>query len=243
MPIAENFTSIFSHERKIDFTQCLPNGHLRLTDLCNLLQLAAGDHAEMGGISFSDMQTHHQAWVLSRMRVEILELPKWKDDVIIKTWIVSLENSRSIRALEMYSDGRKIVGCETFWAVFNTNSRRPEALALPHEHFEKFADDFSTEERTAKVDLYALDTKLADHKVLISDLDIVNHANNVKYLEWCLDHFDAKALMENKIRSLNMNFTKELVLNDVVEIKCDSEHETFGILKEGKACFGLRISY
>ncbi|MBD3582960.1 acyl-[acyl-carrier-protein] thioesterase [Flavobacterium selenitireducens] len=242
MPIAENFTSFYSHKRTIDFTQCLPNGHLRLTDLCNLLQLAAGDHAEMGGISFSDMQAYQQAWVLSRMRVEILELPKWKDKVTIKTWIVSLENSRSVRALEMYAGDRKIVGCETFWAVFNTASRRPEALALPHEHFEKFADDFSTNERTSKVDLYDLDIKLADHKVLISDLDIVNHANNVKYLEWCLDQFDPEVLMANRIQSIDMNFMKELVLDDVVEIKADVQQRTFGILKDDKACFGLKIS-
>jgi hypothetical protein len=31
----------------------------------------------MGGISFSDMQ-FNQAWVLSKMRVEITELPKWR---------------------------------------------------------------------------------------------------------------------------------------------------------------------
>lgn len=243
MPIAENFTSVFSHERRIDFTQCLPNGFLRLTDLCNMLQLAAGEHAELGGIAFSDMQAHHQAWVLSRMRVEILQLPKWKDVVTIKTWIVNLENSRSVRALEMYSGDQKIVGGETFWAVFNTETRRPEALALPTDHFEKFERNYSTQERTSKVDLTHLSNKLADHKVLLSDLDIVNHANNVKYLEWCLDYCDAKILLKNQVKAIDMNFMKELVLGDEVEIVSDAKAGTFGILKDGKACFGLRISY
>jgi len=242
MPIAQNFTSVFSHERKIDFTQCLPNGRLRLTDLCNMLQLTAGEHADAGGISFSDMQRHDQAWVLSRMRVEILEMPKWKDVVNIKTWIVSLENSRSVRALEMYSGDRKIVGCETFWAVFNTTKRRPEALALPHEHFEKFPTRFATMSRTSKVDLYALAVKLADHNVMLSDLDIVNHANNVKYLEWCLDQCDAELLLRSQIKSLDMNFMKELVLNDSVELFADADSTTLGILKDGKACFGLQIA-
>ncbi|NUY82275.1 acyl-[acyl-carrier-protein] thioesterase [Flavobacterium sp. MAH-1] len=242
MPIAENFTSVFSHERRIDFTQCLPNGFLRLTDLCNMLQLAAGEHAELGGIAFSDMQAHGQAWVLSRMRVEILQLPKWKDVVTIKTWIVNLENSRSVRALEMYLGDLKIVSCETFWAVFNTKTRRPEALALPTDHFEKFEQNHSTQERTSKVDLTQLSNKLADHKVLLSDLDIVNHANNVKYLEWCLDYFDAKTLLKNQVKAIDMNFMKELVLGDEVEISSDANSETFGILKDGKACFGLRIS-
>jgi medium-chain acyl-[acyl-carrier-protein] hydrolase len=32
-----------------------------------------------------------------------------------------------------------------FWAVFNTKTRRPENLALPHEHFEKFPEKATNE--------------------------------------------------------------------------------------------------
>ena len=61
--------------------------------------------------------------------------------ITIKTWIKTLENSRSIRCLEMYLNDEKIVGCETFWVVINTKTRRPDILALPHAHFEKFDTD------------------------------------------------------------------------------------------------------
>jgi acyl-ACP thioesterase len=85
--------------------------------------MTAACHSEIGGISFSDMQKFNQAWVLSRMRVEIIELPKWKDIVTIKTWINTLANSHSVRALEVYLNGKKMAGSETFWAVFNTNTK------------------------------------------------------------------------------------------------------------------------
>ena len=151
MPISPNFVSKYSHNWKIDFTQCAPNGFLKYTELCGILQLTAAYHAEMGGISFADMQVFHQAWVLSRMRIEIKEMPKWRDEITVKTWIISLENSRSVRALEVYSGEKKIIGCETFWAVINTKIRRPETLALPFQHFELFPDDFSTVDRIKKI--------------------------------------------------------------------------------------------
>ena len=135
MPIFQNFTSILSQDWKINFLQCYPNGYLKYTDLCNLLQLTAGIHAELGGISFSDMQLHNQAWVLSKMKVEISKLPKWNDTITIKTWINSLENSRSLRCLEIYLGNEKIAGSETYWSVFNTNTRKSENLALPKERF------------------------------------------------------------------------------------------------------------
>src|SRR6478752_5504457 len=114
MPISSNFTSVFSKDWEIDFTQCSPNGYLKYTDLCNLFQLTAAAHSETGGFSFTDMQEYNQAWVLSRMRVEISALPKWKDTVTVTTWIMNLEKSRSIRALEMTLNGKKIAEQKVF---------------------------------------------------------------------------------------------------------------------------------
>ena len=244
MPIAPNFTSIFRKDWEINFTQCTPNGYLKYTDLCNLLQLTAGDHAEIGGISFTDMQEFHQAWVMSRMRIEIESLPKWKDIVTVKTWIISLENSRSVRALEMHVNGKKIIGCETFWAVFNTKLRRPEALALPHEHFEKYGKKFSTEERVKKIDFQKEMKEIGHRKVVLSDLDIVNHVNNVKYLEWCLDIADANTILSKNLKSIDMNFMKELMLEDAVSIEgiMTEKQSVYSILKDGKACFGLELN-
>ncbi len=244
MPIAPNFTSEYSKDWEINFTQCMPNGFLKYTDLCNLLQLTAAAHSEIGGISFSDMQEFNQAWVLSRMRVEISELPKWKDHVTVKTWINTLENSRSVRALEMYVNGKKMVGCETFWAVFNTKIRRPEALALPFEHFELYPENKATQKPFSKINL-SNDTEMVFEKtVSLSDLDIVNHVNNVKYLEWCLDFVNEKLILNQKIKSFEMNFLKELSLKDKVIIHENQTSEAllFSITKEDKTSFALQLN-
>lgn len=243
MPISPNFTSILHEEKEINFLQCYPNGYLKYTDLCNILQLTAAKHAELGGLSFTDMQVCHQAWVLSRMRIEINRLPKWKDVVTVKTWINSLENSRSIRCLEMYLGEEKIAGCETFWAVFNTDKRKPENLLLPHEHFQKFPDR-ATLETFSKIDFQHEMEIIGKHKVKLSDLDIVNHANSVKYIEWCLDYIDLKIIKNQQIESLEMNYLKELSLGDIAEIKHKiiDNSMIFTISKDEKINFGLKIN-
>jgi medium-chain acyl-[acyl-carrier-protein] hydrolase len=245
MPISNTFSSIFSKNWEINFTQCAPNGYLKYTDLCNLLQLTAAAHSELGGISFSDMQEFDQAWVLSRMRVEVSELPKWKDTVTIKTWINTLENSRSVRALEVYVNERKIVGSETYWAVLNTEKRRPEALALPYEHFEIFPEKKATKKSFSKIQLNNDKQDVVNKAVVLSDLDIVNHVNNVKYLEWCLDFVTTDLLLNQKIDSFEMNFMKELSLNDTVKILESSiENKTiFYVTKEEKTSFALEINW
>ncbi|PWA10590.1 acyl-[acyl-carrier-protein] thioesterase [Flavobacterium laiguense] len=245
MPIDPNFTSILSKDWEINFTQCAPNGYLKYTDLCNLLQLTAAAHSEVGGISFTDMQEFNQAWVLSRMRVEISDLPKWRDVVTVKTWINSLENSRSVRALEMYVNGKKIVGSETFWAVFNTKIRRPEPLALPYQHFELYPENKATELSFSKINLTHEKEMVFERTVFLSDLDIVNHANNVKYLEWCLDLVDENKILSKGIKSFEMNFLKELSLKDKVIIhECiNDKNAIFSITKEDKTCFALQLNW
>lgn len=240
MPISPNFTSILHEEKEINFLQCYPNGYLKYTDLCNILQLTAGLHAELGSISFSDMQIFHQAWVLSRMRVEIKRLPKWRDVVTVKTWIKSLENSRSVRCLELYIGDEKIVGCETFWAVINTNKRKPESLALPHEHFEKFPEN-ATEKSFSKIDIKEELEILENYTVRLSDLDVVNHANNVKYLEWCLNNCDVSQLISNGLKAFEMNFMRELALGD--EAIIGRHDDVFVITNNDKACFALELEW
>ena len=245
MPIASNFNSILSKDWEINFTQCMPNGYLKYTDLCNMLQLTAAAHSDSGGISFSDMQEFDQAWVLSKMRVEITELPKWRDNITVKTWVNTLEKSRSVRALEMYSDGVKIIGCTTFWAVFNTKRRRPEALALPYKHFELYPEKKPTLEGFSKIAVNPEKEVVFEKVVYLSDLDIINHVNNVKYLEWCLDHVDEKLILNQKLASFEMNFMKELSLNDSVVIheNLSVESTTFSITKEDKTCFALQLNW
>lgn len=243
MSISPDFTSILENEWKINFLQCYPNGYLKYTELCNILQLTAAKHSELGGISFKDMQVFHQAWVLSRMRLEINRLPKWKDKITVKTWINSLDNSRSTRCLEVYIGEEKLIGCETFWVVMNTNSRRPEALALPNEHFEKFPER-ATNKPFSKIDLQHNFEIVATQNVQLSDLDIVNHVNSVKYIEWCLNYIDFEIIIQQKIKSFDMNYLKELSLNDSYEIhkKNEANEIVYKIENNSKTNFALQIT-
>lgn len=245
MPISKDFTSVYSHEWEINFLQCTPNGRLKHTELCNILQLTAGYHAELGGINFTDMQIHDQAWVLSRMRVEIEELPKWGDVITVTTWINDLQGSRSIRAFEVHVDERKLIGSVTYWAVFNTKLRKAEALALPHEHVLKYPERKATAASFKKVDLSREFASHYKRNVVLSDVDIVDHVNNVKYLEWCLDAIDPLPILKQKLKNFDMNFMRELKMGDAVHVNngTDELFTYFSINKKEKPCFALEIEW
>ncbi|WHT39664.1 thioesterase [Myroides sp. mNGS23_01] len=224
MPISDQFTSIHQQSYEIDFFACSPSGHLKWVDLCRLIQRVSADHSVLGGISFWDLKTHNQAWVLSKFRIEKkAELPQWQDKITISTWIERLDGVRSIRNFEVYLGEQLIAVASSLWVIINTERRRPELIALPHEHFIKYTDKKVTQAEFAKLHKGAYH-KIDELRVKLSDLDMVHHVTNIKYLEWCIDAAFACQQAVDKIQVIDMHFLKETRINDTCEVQLLQEN-------------------
>ena len=66
--------------------QCDRYGYLRPIMLMNFLQGAAASHAQELGAGRTYCEEHNIAWVVTHNMVDIIELPKFKDRVVLKTW-------------------------------------------------------------------------------------------------------------------------------------------------------------
>jgi acyl-ACP thioesterase len=108
-----------------------------------------------------------------------------------------------------------------------------------------FPENKATSETFSKINLNHEKEIVFEKTVRLSDLDIVNHANNVKYLEWCLDLANETKILNQEIESFEMNFMKELSLQDEVVIHENSESNTsiFSITKDEKSCFALQLNW
>lgn len=245
MPIDNNFQPIYEKACDINFLQCYPGGKLKYTDLCHLLQLTAGEHAALGGLSFSDMQPLHQAWVLQKMEVHIHELPQWKDSITIKTFVIAMESSTSTRVIELYSSQKLLASAISYWVVMDTVKRRATALALPFDHFLNHKVKFENPTGFFSKQVPNYREEQRSYTVLLSDLDILSHANNVKYLEWCLNFFHSKHLQQHPISRFEMQFIRELKEGDSIIIfhKCSASHSMFEIQRDGKKCYQLKVEH
>lgn len=217
MAISPLFTSVFDEIHEVDFAECDASGFLSIPSLCQIAQKTATKHSILGGISFQDLQEIKQAWVLNKMRLELRELPKWQDRIHIKTWIESLDGVRSIRNFEISLQNRKIIGISTLWVIINTERRRPESMLLPHGHFEKFNGLTPLKEsfkRIPDLSYQALKKAVVEY----SDLDMVQHVNNAKYLQWIINAIQSHNLKIQGIKEIDMVFQKEMFGNTAYQI-------------------------
>ena len=88
-------------------------------------------------------------------------------------------------------------------------------------------------------------TPAGSRKVMLSDLDIVSHANSVKYLEWCLDAINPGAILKQRLKSFDMNYLREVMLNDEVHLySCAEDKQTLLTVNKGtKPCFALELNW
>lgn len=225
----KNRLSYFSEHHKLNYSQTYPNRQLKYPELTNLLQNAAANHADFAKLGFDELQANHQAWVMSRFRIEIDEIPRLNDEIQIDTWCEVLRGPKSIRNFALHRNGQKLVGATSLWAVFNTERRRPEALAIDSSMIERFPDLHATSLQNAKIETEGFDfERVKSYEVQISDLDVVNHVNNIKYFEWCLNTLELDFVLNRKFKVIEMNFLKELPYQTVIYIeKYQQENELF----------------
>lgn len=227
MSISSLFTSIYEEVHEVDFSECTASGTLSLSNLYKIAQKTATKHSILGGISFLDLQKIKQAWVLNKMRLEIKCLPKWQDIIHIKTWIESLDGIRSIRNFEITLNDRKIIGISTLWVTINTERRRPESMLLPHNHFEKLNGVTSTQQSFKKIPT-DLEYKLLKNGIVeYSDLDMVQHVNNAKYIEWIINSIHSNSLNFPTVREIDMVFQKEMLWETKYEIYINQDNESY----------------
>lgn len=243
MNLPDKFSSAYKGSCEVTIDQCSVNAKIRITDLLNLLQAVAGKHSDLGGMSYYDMQKNNQAWILSSMRIELENLPQWHEIIEIETWIETLAGIKTIRDFDVFLNDTKIIGINSLWVVLNTKKRRPETLAITHDHLEKYPNRKATLKKFSKIDLSQNAEFVSIHKVVYSDLDGLNHVNNVKYVEWCLDCLPITILEQNLINAIDINYLKEVTFNQKAAIySLINEKEIYFYIKLDEiVCFAMKL--
>ena len=162
-----------------------PDGRVRPEVLCDYLQDAAANHADVLGVSADDLGD--QAWVLSRLILDIDRLPAWKQEIAVTTWPSGLEGIFATRDFELQSGGAVIARGTTAWLLIDRNRRRPArpssavtAIEIP-ERPRALTDDFGRVSPVQTPERHA--TRVAG----AGEEDQNGHVNNVRYAAWGLD--------------------------------------------------------
>ena len=109
------------------------NGRLTMGVLGNHLLNCAGFHASDRGFGIATLNEDNYTWVLSRLAVELDEMPYQYEDFSVQTWVENvyrLFTDRNFAVID--KDGKKIGYARSVWAMINLNTRKPADLLTLH---------------------------------------------------------------------------------------------------------------
>ncbi len=198
----------------VDFT-----GRIFLGVLGNHLLNAAGNHSQRRGWGIGSLNENHYTWVLSRLCIEMEEMPMQYEDIEIRTWVESvmrLFTNRNFSILR--SDGTPCGYARSVWAMIDMETRKPcDLLSLYDGDILRYVVE--PEENVCPIQghgrLVFREARLARTlDTYYSDVDINGHINSIKYIEHILDLFPRERYERQMVRRLEIAYKAESYLGD-----------------------------
>ena len=211
---------------------------LKPTSFMNLAQEAAGRHAVYLGFGYDDLIKTNTAWILSRVHVEFVDTPKWREEITLNTWHKGLTRLFVLRDfLITDNEGRTRVKATTSWLVLNLETRRlvrdpnlmEEGTVCTENVIETPADKVQMP-KDADAEL------VRRHTVSYSDIDTNGHTNNAMYMQWSMNSVGYDITSTRAVKEFTINFNHETKAGDVVDIYRASVEKEDGlhVFVEGK---------
>ncbi len=226
------------------------NKKLGLVGLLGILQDVTSEHAMRLGFGYEDSVAKGFFWVLVRQKVRMQSWPSWNDVVVIKTWTIPVFGIYAVREYELFVDDAKIGDCSTTWMILDSESRKPKKIENSDNLFQP-RTDYSVGYSAEKVNLPHTMDSAKTFEVRISDLDMNNHVNNIKYSQWILDSIPFAFHQNYLLNEYEINFSGETFLEDKIETFSNIAHVVLGEqlevffkgnrIADGKTVFTARL--
>ena len=198
---------------------------IKLSSLTDLILTASGYNADENGFGLRHLKKLNATWVLSRLALEMDYFPKQYEKITVETWVQEVHTANTIRNYRIYNEKGEVIGNSTsVWVMINVETRRPMDLRLL-EGISVFATNESCGiDRPHKLNAVESET-IDSFSVKYSDIDINQHVNTVRYMDWMVNTFTLDEHKAHTIRRVDVNFMNEVVYGDVISVHKEKEAE------------------
>ena len=202
------------------------NARLKVSAIFDFFQDAASNDAERLNFGYKDFVPKGLLWVLSWMKVECIEFPKFMDEVKVQTWGKKQFKLYSIRDyLMLNSTGNTICKGTSGWLLLDSKSLRPKILTELYPDLKMLDSKNALTDLPQKIKPAEKTEIIYSTQIRYSDIDLNNHANNASYIKLMLDCFNKEFHHKHTIKTLVVSFNAESKYGDEIQLSKGIENE------------------
>ena len=196
---------------------CDFSGKLFMGHLGNHMLNAADFHSSDRGFGMKYLMTIQRSWVLSRLAIEMDEMPSQYTKFNVETWVegaLRFFTNRNFRVVGTTPEGdEKVYGYgRSVWAMIDTESRQPTDILSIHDGA---INQWIEKEKECPIEKGGR-VKMSDDAEFVStidthynDVDINGHINSVKYIEHVLDLWSLSWYKEHRLKRFEIAYVAE----------------------------------
>ena len=191
-----------------DFQKRLFMGHLG-----NHMLNAADFHSTDRGFGMKYLMSINRSWVLSRLAIEMVEMPEMYTKFKVETWVDSAMRYFTSRNFRVVGEDGKVFGYgRSIWAMIDTENRQPtDIFAIDNGAI----NNWIVKDKECPIDKGGR-VKMSDEAEFVRaidtyyhDVDINGHINSVKYIEHVLDLWNQAWYREHPIKRFEIAYVAE----------------------------------
>ena len=192
---------------------CDFSGRMFLGHLGNQMLNAADFHSTDRGFGMKYLMTINRSWVLSRLAVEMMEMPGQHENYTVETWVESAMKFFTNRNFCVTGGDGRIFGYgRSIWAMIDTETRQPtDIYSIDNGAIDKWivADKPCPIEKNSRVKMSENADFVRCIDINYNDIDINGHVNSVKYIEHVLDLWDIAWYREHRLKRFEIAYVAE----------------------------------
>lgn len=226
MSASREFIPVWKDDYTILSYQVDVSRNATLVVLCQLMQESAWNHAEHLELGFSHLSKKNCIWVLCRQLVKMYSYPKWGDMIQVHTWPTAKDKLFCYRDFRISDSAGSVIGeATTSWFVIDLASRRPQKtdsyfhVDLPENAQHVFSGKLQKLHPVSS----AANTRLV--QVTYGDLDINEHVNNVRYIDWIVNGLPLDHLKTHELKEMEVNYLSEASYDDEIFVSLEKKDE------------------
>lgn len=172
-------------------------------------------------------------WVVTKIKMKIHRMPKFEEKVVIETWPTYAKGVRFGRDYTISNNNEILVSCCSEWCTLDYDTKRPRRVESVHyPHFMPHRLDRSAAGEFIKIKEEICDKDFDhNHKVLFTDIDTNNHANNIAYIRMILDCFTIEEFNSLNIDEVQVSYLLQAFYAD--EVSVYKKKKEYGFYIEG----------
>ncbi|WAA13531.1 acyl-[acyl-carrier-protein] thioesterase [Fervidibacillus halotolerans] len=204
--------------RDVDFMK-----QLKLSSLFSYFQEVASEAADSLGFGIDRLQKEFNvAWVLVRMRVEIIRNPNWNETITIETWPLEPNRLEFHRDFLVYDErGNILIRAISDWVIMDIDQRklkRSEHIGIVYPEMIK---ERAIDKKLSRLKDFGNLQESYKKVIGYSDIDINGHLNNSNYVDYIMDCFPVEEHKKYKTKAIEVHFLHELLPGETLTLRRD----------------------